>query len=247
MENLIYDLSNAAKFIIYVPLVVLFFFGDIWLFVKLNTLDKMSKRFLASSKRENFEGGVELNKKVRSLFAAALFLDVFAPFFLFQYVASLLRINGEILFLIFILILVLHIVIGLPIIVRGNKAANMFMHLYPKNEVYIKKYSGKPDENGGESFFEVAEVSPQPQSSEHDPDPDPLPEETKAEGGELIEYDDEGYAGAWRLEKSDTEQEHEQRQQEEAEKKECSFCGTLNGVDNKVCDFCGADISEQGE
>lgn len=244
MENVIYDLSNAAQFL-YASLAVLVFFGDIWLFVKLNTLAKMSRLFLASSKRENFEGGVNLNQKVRSLFAAALFLDVFAAFFLSSFVAALLRFNVNIISLVFIVIMVLHIALGLPVIVRGNKAANLFLRLYPKNEVYIKKYSDNPDTKGGESFYEVAEVSPQPQSSEHAPDPDPLPKETKAEGGELIEYDDEGYTGAWRLEKSDTEQ--EQQRQEEAEKKECSFCGTLNGVDNKVCDFCGADISEQGE
>lgn len=238
MEDLILNISDVSRLIIYAALAVLIFLGYVWFFVKLNTLRIMSKRFIASSKKENFEGGRKLNRKVRSLFALAMLLDVIM-LFVFQPVAIVSNAWAS---AIVLAITAVQIGAGLPIIVRGTKAEARFRNLYPPvPKVEVFKHTGQQNE---EDFFEVAETQKQAEVVASDtPKKETMPEDTD----EIIEYDDNGYIGAWRLEKSDTDTAEEKEPEEEVKTKECPFCGTLNGIDNRVCDFCGADISEQEE
>lgn len=253
MEDTILNLSIIAQNISAAAFAFVAFLGYIWVFVKLTALRKKSKRFLANSKKENFEGGLKLVRKTRSLFALAMLLDICIAYVLLsdgQFIRniSLLGASGAVLFAVLLALMAAHLVYGIPALRLGKMAEKLFKNMYPsvpKLEVPEKPDLYSEPQKGEDDFFEVAETKRQTAASA----PDSAQKETASENKdeEVIEYDDEGYIGAWRPPKSDTGITEEKEREEEAKKKECPFCGTLNGINNGACDFCGADISEQGE
>lgn len=239
---------------------VLVFFGDVWVFVKLIPLWKMSRRFIKSSKRTNFEDGALLLKKARSLFAVGIMLDVLTVYFSPMIIIDL-NVWGIIILVFQGAACAAHFGFGVPALIYGNRAAKLFRNLYPmtaKAKVYEKPdFSKLPlaadgndsliDSTESETlkssfaiaksnvgdFFDIVETDKR--------EPDAAPEKygekagEESEKGEIIQYDDEGYIGTWRIEKSE-------EQQEVVRQKECPFCGTLNGINNEICDFCGAEF-----
>lgn len=236
------NIGPTKHFILFVAFIVLFFFVNIWFFIKLNALRKMSKRFMANSKRENFEGGLKLVRNVRCLFALIILLDVLIFYFHSYNLSHYLKINVIYVFIVLLVIFVVHMRLGIPVVLNGRKAETLFKNLYhtvPKVEVI--KNTGRQNE---EDFFEAAETQKQTEVIASDtPKKETAPQDTD----EIIEFDDEGYIGAWKPKKNDTDISEEKEREEEVKTKECPFCGTLNGINNGVCDFCGADIPEQGE
>lgn len=244
MDKTILKLSNISQIIVIAAFAVLVFLGYIWLFVMLRALRKMSKRFLADSKRENFEGGLRLLRKTRSLFALTILLDVCMVFtggLLFNRI-SFPGLSDALRTTVLLAITAFHLAYGIPVLRLGIKAGSLFRNMYPpvpKAEVYKKPdFNSEPQKNE-DDFFEVSETNCRTEASaSHAVQKETEPEDND----EIIEYDDEGYIGAWRLEKSGEDITEGKEREEEVKSKECPFCGTLNGINNRVCDFCGADI-----
>lgn len=228
--------------ILFFAFIVLFFFVNVWFFIKLNALRKKSKLFMANSKRENFDGGSKLVRNVRCLFALIIFLDV-AIFYFHSYTLShYLKINVIYVFIMLLVIFFVHLRLGIPVVLNGGKAETQFKNLYPpvpKDEVYKKPDFISQQLNEEESFYEVAQTQKQKSAIALDK----AEKETKSENtDEIIEYDDEGYIGAWRPQKSNADKAEEKEREEEVKTKECPFCGTLNGKDSVECEFCGAAL-----
>lgn len=252
MEDVIIGISDASQFIIVAAMAVLTLGGNILFFTKLYVLRKKSKRFLESSKKENFKGGLKLFQIVRSLFAFVVFLDVVVLFFSPR---GVLKISDAVINAVMVAMFLLQLVFGIPIILHSGKAARLFRNMHPvvpKAEVPERDTAHLPVQKEGDCFFEIAETVNQAAAQKNEPLPDEIlfDETFKAseETDEIIEYDDEGYIGAWRLEKSeDTPADGETREEEAIPTKECPFCGTPNNINNKECDFCGADITDVKE
>lgn len=193
---------------------------------------------MASSKRENFKGGLVLLQKVQGLFLLALLLDAIMVYGLISYYGCLSLIDTV--FIIVQLVMFLaHLGYGIPVILYGRIAGKRFRNMYPPvPKVEVFKNTERQNE---EDFFEVAETQKQTEVIASDT---PKKETVLQDTDEIIEYDDEGYIGAWRPQKNDTDISEEKEREEEVKTKECPFCGTLNGINNEVCDFCGADIPE---
>ncbi len=255
----ILNLNDILNLLIAVGHGVLIFFGDIWLFVKLISLLKISKLFLKSSKRENFEGGKILLKKTRSLFAVGILLDVLTAYFSMSLVYGLKTV-GIILLIFQIAACAAHFGFAVPVLICGNKAEKLFRNLYPsalratvhEKPDYSKQFAEKENDGLNDSkdseplksslaiaqsdagnFFDIAETERQEPPAAAKKYAEKAGEES--EKGEIIQYDDEGYIGTWHAEKPE-------ENKEAVPQKECPFCGTLNGIDNSVCDFCGAEL-----
>lgn len=245
MEDVIIGISDASQFIIIAAMAVLTLGGNILFFTKLFVLRKKSKRFLESSKKENFKGGLKLFQIVRSLFAFVVFLDVAVLFFSPR---GVLKINDAVINAVMVALFLLQLVLGIPIILHSGKAARLFRNMHPvvpKAEVPERDAAHLPVQKEGDCFFEVAETVKQAAAQKNEPLPDEI---LSDETDEIIKYDDEGYIGAWRLEKSEgSPAGGETREEEAIPTKECPFCGTPNNINNKECDFCGADITDVKE
>lgn len=216
-------------------------FADVWLFVLLIKLRRMSKLFLASSKRENFEGGSILVRKVKSVFLAAMFVDFATAFFSIGRAGYQFGFWDMLPFIVQLVCAAGHFGFGIPVYLLGEKARRLYMHLYPavpKVGVYKRSDFDSTSKGGEDSFFEVAQMQQRAPDASLNILPEKISEQKDM--GEIIEYNDEGYIGAWQLEKSEAEEKN--GEQEQTPMRECPFCGTLNGINNQVCDFCGADI-----
>lgn len=239
MEKVIDDLSKASELIIVVALVVLVLAANILFFTKLLALRKMSKRFMANSKKENFESGLKLFQVSRSLFAFVVFLDLAIVFF-----SGNFRIPQEFIYAVLIVFSFLHLGFGIPIIRYGSKAASRYRHLYPPvpkaESPHTKAAADVPDEKADVVFFEEAQLEARTAAPKIQTPPE---EDTE----EIIKYDDEGYIGAWRVDKGENNPNGQEPQGEAIPAKECPFCGTPNNINNKECDFCGADITDIAE
>lgn len=243
MGDLIININQIKDFSIY----CIAFFVNIWFFIKLNALRKMSKRFLANSERENFEGGLKLVRNVRCLFAFIILLDVSIFFFHSYNLSHYLKTNVIYVFIVLLVIFYVHLRLGIPVVLNGGKAETRFRNLYPpvpKAEADKQADFNSQQFNEEESLYEAVQTQMQKPTAALNK----AGKETQSENtDEIIEYDDEGYIGAWQPQKSNADKAEEKEREEEVKTKECPFCGTLNGINNVVCDFCGADIPEQKE
>lgn len=240
MDDIVRRLSTASNNIIEITVAALLLGGNILFFLKLFSLRKISKRFLDNSVKENFEGGLKLLRIARSLFAFVIFLDVAVVFFLVNFMAG---VNAGLVYAERFAIFLLHLGFGIPIIRYGSKAASRYRHLFPpvpKVEAFAKAAADVPDEKADVDFFEEA----QPEARTVAPKIQTPPEEDTEE---IIKYDDEGYTGAWRVDKGENNPNGQEPQGEAIPAKECPFCGTPNNINNKECDFCGADITDIAE
>lgn len=209
------------------------FVTNIWLIVVFFVIRNRSVIFLNDSKKENFIKTRRLLKSVKSILAITIIIDCFSIYRLLNWLGygwtdwlSALQ----------ICFFAMHLIIGIPMLKTANKAERLYIHLYPPipeaGLTLNKKDARTADDdwdrwfNGGEEYKTTNKVN---QSLDIMGEPDQ----------ELIKYIDGSYSYERNVDNGTTPSEVG------SDLKECCFCGSLNARKNTVCDFCGAEFSDE--
>lgn len=211
------------------------FVVDIWIVVALFIVRKGAANFLRNSKKENFEKTKKLLKTVKSVLAGTVILDMF---FLYRFLMTLKSGFFSWALLFMLIVSAVHFIIAIPILKMGNKAQRRYLHLYPPTSAYrapTNKVDVKLVDTNWDEWFNNSEEY---KSKIPDKVNETLDIMAEADS-ELIKYVEGGYSEGQHTDL------RTERTEDNSELRICPFCGTLNGIKNEVCDFCGAELKAE--